>query len=281
MARTPELPERIGFLGVGTIGSAIVRGLASHDSLRPKPKLILSPRNRVQSKRLAAEFPGLVHVAASNQDVIDQVECVFLTFLPKHAEEVLKGSIFRKGQQIISLLAMIKLARIKELVSPAIDFAIVTVLPAVASRQAAALGVPYHACAHAIFSQLGSYTAVKTEAQFAQLSSITSFMGDCYKRQLTMQEWLVRQGIAAEQAAKWVHAVFSTWLAGSANPGPETYDHCLSEQTVGGLNERVWKEQEEDGIYKAITYSLDSVLHRKLTGEIDPTLAPALQRARL
>ena len=63
-------PARYGFVGVGTMSSAIVRGLCTLPF--PPPSIVLSPRGAEKAAALAAEFgPQMVRVASSNQEVVD------------------------------------------------------------------------------------------------------------------------------------------------------------------------------------------------------------------
>mmetsp|Transcript_63673 Transcript_63673/g.138697 ORF Transcript_63673/g.138697 Transcript_63673/m.138697 type:complete len:181 (-) Transcript_63673:34-576(-) len=178
-------------------------------------------------------------------------------------------------------MAGLSLMRLKELVSPAAECAIAIPLPAVAQRQGTTLATPKLGYVEAIFNALGSCVAVSEYANFERLLCITSLMGDFYKRQLTAQQWLVSHGVPKEPAAAFVGATFAAMAADSAKPGPETLEALIAEQTPGGLNEMVWKDQEADGNYNAMSFSLDSVHRRIVEGVIDPELKPAAKRPRL
>jgi len=274
------IPETIGVVGVGTIGSAVVRGLCAPGGPVPAPRFILSPRGAAKATALAAEFPNLIRVASSNQEVVDAAECVIVAVLPKQAEEVLAELTFRKEQRVLSLISTLLPARLQELVVPAVDCAVAMPLPAVAKRQGATLLTPPKPYAEAMFRALGSCVAVDDIAQFRRMQCITTLMGDFYKRQLSAQEWLNSNGVGQVEAAAWVGAALATMAADSCAPGPETFHHLVAEQTPGGLNEMVWKEQEADGSYASLKHSLDSVHHRLTAGQIDPELAPASKRRR-
>jgi len=273
------IPKTLGLIGVGTIGSAVVRGLLSLSG-PARTKFVISPRNAAKAAALAAEFPELVRVAASNQEVVDSVECVMVAVLPKQAEDVLRDLKFREGQLVLSLVPTVILARLRELIAPARDCAVGVPLPAVARRQGATLLIPPLPFAKAIFNSLGTCIAVEDEAQFKRLQCVTALMGDFYKRQLTTQQWLESHNVASSQAAAWVGAIFATMAADCAAPGPSTFASLVAEQTPGGLNEMIWRGQEEDGAYEALGHSLNSAHLRFTTGTVDPELAPAAKRSR-
>lgn len=276
----PSFPERIGVVGVGTIGAAVVRGLCSRPMQDP-PSIVLSPRGAAKAAKLAADFPSMVTVAASNQEVVDKSDCIIVSVLPKQAEDVLRALEFRPEQKILSLIATVDLERLSEFTAPAKERAIAVPLPAVAKGCGATLLVPPKDYAKAIFEPLGSCVAVEDFAQFRRMQCITGLMGDFYKRQLTAQSWLSEHGVAASQAASWVGAIFATMAADSARPGPRTFEALVAEQTPGGLNEMVWRDQDADCSYEALAHSLDAVHHRLSTGSIDEEQKPAAKRRRL
>eukprot|EP00413_Alexandrium_margalefii_P021467 CAMPEP_0204561456 /NCGR_PEP_ID=MMETSP0661-20131031/33196_1 /ASSEMBLY_ACC=CAM_ASM_000606 /TAXON_ID=109239 /ORGANISM="Alexandrium margalefi, Strain AMGDE01CS-322" /LENGTH=291 /DNA_ID=CAMNT_0051568867 /DNA_START=35 /DNA_END=910 /DNA_ORIENTATION=+ len=283
MAADPDaavLPATFGFVGVGVIASAVVRGLCSRGGPSPPPSFVLSPRGAAKAAVLAAEFPAHVRVAGSNQEVVDAADCVMIAVLPKQAEDVLGSLTFRAGQQVVSLVATVKLARLREFIAPATECVIGSPLPSVAEGRGATLLIPPRPFALNIFKSLGSCVAVEDEAQFKRMQCITALMGDLYKRQLTAQEWLQSHGVPSAEAAAWVGADFAAMAALSSRPGPDTFAHLVAEQTPGGINEMVWKGQQEDGNYEAIKHSLDSVHHRLMSGTADPSLNPAVKRAK-
>ncbi|CAK0876998.1 unnamed protein product [Prorocentrum cordatum] len=258
-------------VGVGTIGAALVRGLCSGPG---GPELVvLSPRGAGRAAELAAEFPGTVRVASSNQ-----------------AEEVLRALSFRPGQQVLSLVSTLGLARLGELASPAADCAVGMPLPAVAGRRGTTLLVPARPFAEALFAAVGSCVPVETEQEFKHMQVVTALMGDFYPaRQLTVQHWLASRGVPESRAAEYVGALFATMASDSAALQPDTLERLIGEQTPGGINEMVWKQQDADGSYASLESSMEAV-HRRLTaamaapaadrGAADGAVADAALRAR-
>lgn len=274
------VPTNIGLIGVGTLGSSIVRGLCSEGAPEPKPKFVLGPRNAEKAAALAKELPDLVRVAASNQEVVDSVDCVLIAVLPKQVDEVMAALKFREGQKVLSLVATLKMDKLKELAAPAVEIATACPLPAVAHRLGATILTPPVPSFVAMFEVLGTCVKCGTESEYKRLQSFTALMGDFYKRQLTAQEWLEASGIAPEEASAWTGAVFATFAADSKKPGPTGLARLVAEQTPGGLNEMVWKGQAEDGSYEAYKDSLDVAFLRFSTGEVNPDMAPAAKRLR-
>jgi len=148
------LPSTLGLVGVGTIGSSLIRGLlAPGGSLSTLPRVVLSPRGAAKAAELARDFPSHVVVAKSNQEVVDVADCVIIAVLFKQVEEVMKSLAFREGQKVVTLVAGLLPKRLQELSSPASDCVSAIPLPAVARRAGSTLLTPPRPWAQAV-SQL-------------------------------------------------------------------------------------------------------------------------------
>lgn len=280
------LPASIGLVGVGTIGSAVIRGLCSPGQGAPSkiPRVVVSPRGAEKAAALKAELPDHVTIAGSNQEVVDSVDCVIVAVLVKQAEEVMKSLKFREGQKVLSIMAGVMPSKLQELAAATIDCASAIPLPAVAKRGGTSLLTPSKPWAKAIFEVCGGCVAVDEDAQFKRMLCVTGLMGDFYKRQLTIQGWLASHGVPEAEASAWTGATFATFAADSAQAEADTFHKLVEEQTPGGLNEMVWRSQEDDKSYQSLLYQLDAMHHRIIKGAADPdlpSLAPAAKRARM
>ncbi|MBR3164717.1 MAG: NAD(P)-binding domain-containing protein, partial [Lachnospiraceae bacterium] len=94
----------LGFIGTGTLTTALVTGFCERAADKPY-KIIVSPRNRDNSKMLQEKYPDRVTVAESMQDVLDQAEWIMIAILPDAGEEVLKGLQFRKEHKVINFMS--------------------------------------------------------------------------------------------------------------------------------------------------------------------------------
>jgi len=260
------------------MSTAMVRGLCG-SSAETKPKFVLGPRNAEKAAKLAQEFPDLIRVAASNQEVVDATECVILAVLPKQAEDVMRSLKFREGQKVLSVVPTLKMEKLKEVAAPAVAVATACPLPAVQHREGASILTPPVPWGVAIFDTLGKCVPCETEPQYKRLQALCALMGDFYKRQLSAQEWLQANNVSAAEASAWTGAIFATFAADSKTAGPADFARLVGEQTPGGLNEMVWKGQEEDGNYEALKDSLEVAYLRFSTGEVKPEMAPAAKRA--
>jgi pyrroline-5-carboxylate reductase len=103
----------------------------------------------------------------SDQAVLDGTTCVIIALPGKVAERVIKSLTFRGDLQVVSLVAAIKLVELQAITNA--NAAIAVPLPAITTRQGATLGIPPSPVAEAIFSVLGSYTAVSDQEQFTRM----------------------------------------------------------------------------------------------------------------
>ena len=104
------------------------------DGVADAPAVVLSPRSAERSADLAARF-DTVRVAADNQAVVDEADVVVVCLLPGNAAEVLAGLRFRPDQAVVSAVAGVDVARLREVVAPASEVARSIPLPAVATRE--------------------------------------------------------------------------------------------------------------------------------------------------
>ena len=71
------VPLRLGLVGVGTINSAVCRGLCTAEGSSAL-RILVGPRNAAKSAALAEAFPGIVTRCTSSQAVLDGSDIVLL-----------------------------------------------------------------------------------------------------------------------------------------------------------------------------------------------------------
>jgi len=253
-----------GFVGCGTMCSAIVRGLCTLDT--PPKAIFVSPRNAQKSAALASEFE-IVTVAADNQSVVDNSQVVFIGVLPQHTEETCKALSFSASQTVVSVVSTAPLAGLQQWCAPVLPSEIVRAipLPPVAQHAGSCVITPKHRLAEAVFEKLGTAVAVDTEAEFKRMMPMTCLMGQIYAQQSAATNWLIEQGIDGAAAAKWVGAVYHTVThdaKAAGSQGADGFQELVAEQTPGGLNEQVIREMREGGAQLLIETALDGCLAR-------------------
>ncbi|KAL3920425.1 MAG: hypothetical protein SGARI_006947, partial [Bacillariaceae sp.] len=94
----------IGFIGCGTIASAIVTGMATQKEVNID-SMVVTRRSEAKSKLLQESFPDLVTIQDDNQNIVDNCQLIFLTVLPQQTKQVLESLTFKPGQSLVSLVS--------------------------------------------------------------------------------------------------------------------------------------------------------------------------------
>jgi pyrroline-5-carboxylate reductase len=242
----------VGIVGVGAIAEAMVTGLCEGEE-RPTP-IHLSPRSAVRASRLAARYPS-VHVADSNQSVVERADLVLLCVRPQDAHAALSDLDFRRQQAVVSVMAGVPIEALRALLAPAEVIVRAIPLPAVARRAGLTAIHPPHELARAIFDPLGGVVAVDDEHAFDALSASTATIAAHLAYLDTISRWLADRGIPRTEATQYVRAVFGG-LAG-------TVDEYA---TPGGTNEQFLDALRRAGTFEVVARALDDVA-RRLEGE--------------
>ena len=99
--------EKVGFIGCGTIASAIATGIAGQNKISVE-SIAVSRRSVTKSTALAKQLAPLVSVYDSHQDLLDDSNLIFLCVLPQHASQVLQELRFNNSQHtLVSLVVSI------------------------------------------------------------------------------------------------------------------------------------------------------------------------------
>jgi len=155
--------KRFGFIGVGELALYTIRGLRRGGY---RETILLSPRNRDKAALLAREYA--CEVQADNQALVDNCACVVIATRPDDCLQTLAQLAFKPGQVLVSVVAGIDSARLREVVPAGLD--IVRAMP-VSSAQVGAsptLVYPDHALVREFFDYCGSTLPVDDEVYFTE-----------------------------------------------------------------------------------------------------------------
>ncbi|MDB5535491.1 MAG: F420-dependent oxidoreductase [Devosia sp.] len=249
----------LGFVGTGTIAAAIVRGLRRGGDDRP---IVLSPRNAELAAELAAGLPN-VQIAASNQDVLDRCDTVFIAVTPQVIAEVMGDLRFEPRHRVISLVATVSMRRLSELVEPAARLRRAVPLPFVASGLGGTLLYPADPEIAAMFDRLGRAITLASEDDIDVLTVASATMSAHFATMANIDNWLVAKGIPAEQSRAYL-AQLGVGLAAAAADNPEVgYAQLVRDYaTPGGLNEQLRRHLDETGAQQSYTEGLDGLFAR-------------------
>jgi pyrroline-5-carboxylate reductase len=213
---------KLGFIGTGTIASSIVRGLGAE--FGEQSSIQLSPRSVHIATELARQFPH-VHVAASNQMVLDASDVVILAVRPQIAQEVIAPLRFRSDHHVISLIATLAMETVTALVASAIQ--------------------------------------VDRAETFEALWAATATMASYFAFADSISSWLTRNGVEAAQARHYVAALFGGLSVTTGQATDRDFPTLAVEHaTLGGLNEQLMTHLAEQGLFAGVKDGLDEILLR-------------------
>jgi pyrroline-5-carboxylate reductase len=249
----------LGFVGTGTITASIVTGLCG--APEPSNRIWLSPRNADVSARLAATCSQAT-VAASNQQVLDHSDIVFLAVRPQIAHDVIRQLRFRAEHRVISLVATFSRDKIAALVAPATAISCAVPQPTVAARLGPTVIFPRDPVARTLFSRLGTAFEASSERELQALWASTAAMASYFFTLDTLSSWLVRNGVQAKTARDYIAAMFRG-LSHVPIASDAAFSKLADEFTTrGGLNEQFARDLARNGVFDAWSGGLDAILAR-------------------
>lgn len=250
--------QRLGFIGTGVITAAMVRGLK--DSALKDWPVILSPRSHGLSAELAGSLPG-VTVAASNQDVVDRSDIVFLAVRPQDAEAVIRPLTFGAAQAIVSLVAALGIETVRDWTGVG-DVTRAIPLTFVAQRKGVTPIMPPNRAAAEIFRALGDCIEVSDLDAFNGYAAASALMGTYFGITDVALAWLVSNGLETRDAELYLRNLFgslSDVLRASPLPPGELR---TAHSTRGGLNELSYDTFMSHGGGAALAEGLTRVMAR-------------------
>ena len=98
---------KLGFIGCGTIASAIATGLLTQDQINIS-SVALSRRSESKSKALVEKFgDDVIQVSDDNQFIVDNCDIIFLCVLPQQEEQVLSQLKISEEKTLVSLVVRV------------------------------------------------------------------------------------------------------------------------------------------------------------------------------
>ena len=77
----------LGLIGTGKIGPAVMTGYCSENGWQPD-HVYVSERSKAKSSLLKSKFESRVTIAATNQEIVDKSDVIFIGLLPDVARQV-------------------------------------------------------------------------------------------------------------------------------------------------------------------------------------------------
>jgi len=247
----------IGIIGTGIIASAIVRGFCVQ---KTGYIINLSPRNAQRAAALANEFDE-VSVCASNQEVIDKSDWVFICLHKKHFG-VLNELKFRNDLRLINMSAEMKLPALKELAGETTILAHVIPLPFIAAGFGPLLVYPEITEVGELFAPVSDVYYANSQEDVHTLQIVTGIMSAYNLLLDEIVKFSDEQGIEHDVSVKFLCSLFSSLCKRAASIPNCDLVELAHEMTPGGYNEQAMNELRENGAIGAWRTALDKLLAR-------------------
>ncbi|GAA2127272.1 NAD(P)-binding domain-containing protein [Glycomyces algeriensis] len=228
--------ERIGFIGVGEISSAMVEGLS--DGVDAPPPISLSPRGAATAAALAERYPN-AQVRASNQEVADHADLLVIAVRHADRHDALAGLRIGADTTIVNVIPGVPEAELRELLQTEADIVAAIPLPTVRERESVTVTYPAHPAVDALFARLGGAQPVADTTAYNVCSSLSSTLSTHYAYLAALTEWAARHGVPPEAADRYVRSVYQG-VGRSLGDAARPLDRLAAEhETPGGSNERI------------------------------------------
>uniref|UniRef100_M4BH67 Pyrroline-5-carboxylate reductase catalytic N-terminal domain-containing protein n=1 Tax=Hyaloperonospora arabidopsidis (strain Emoy2) TaxID=559515 RepID=M4BH67_HYAAE len=258
---TPPPDTTLGLLGTGKIGSAVFTGFCNANGWQPQ-HVYVSARTKAKAKALVAKFPDRVSISASNQEIVDKSDVIFIGLLPNIARQELPNLSFA-GKNVVSMMATIPYEELLELVKMPTENVVRSVpLPVAAKRAGPILAYPDNAFARDLFDQIGTPVMVVDEAEITKLTGITALISFFYATCDTTQQWCVNNGVGSQASRDFISSFFHALATAGAESSVNFGEMAHEAATPGGLNEQVHLALQSNGGYELVADQLDAIFKR-------------------
>lgn len=237
----------LGFIGTGTIASAVVRGIAGDGH-----RITVSRRGQAFSSVLAAECPGVS--VADNQAVLDASAVVFLGLLPAAAAEILRALRFRPDQVVISFIAGIGLDDLAELVAPARAAAIMLPFPGIEQGGSPVLALGDTALVDRLFGGRNSVFALQGADELATYLCAQAVLSPAIALVSGAADWMAARGTDRVAGEAFLRA-----LVGSSLIGGDCRTMLEALNTPDGYNQRLRQHMAGAGMASDLTRGLNDL----------------------
>lgn len=258
------MPTTLGFVGTGKISSAVARGLIRFGE--DVARVVVSPRNAEKAAQLQAEYPEMVTIAASNAEVVELADVVFVGLLPDVAVAELPALPFRDSQLVISMMATIPYEQLCGLIPgvPTANIVRTIPLPSNATGVGPILMYPVSEVHDALLAKIGTVVACKSEANMTPLVTIAGLISLFYQMQNTLHDFATSHGVDSSCSKAYIAAFHHALAQAAATSDDEaTFEEFVVEcATPGGLNEQALRELTDAGAFTAMRDTAENIYKR-------------------
>ncbi|MBN2588316.1 MAG: NAD(P)-binding domain-containing protein [Sedimentisphaerales bacterium] len=251
---------KLGFIGIGRIASAIVKGLCTSDI--QDTTINLSPRNENNSNYLARTFSN-VNRLESNQSVLDNSEIIFIAVPPKSSKEILNNLKFKEAHTVISFIPFLTISNLSEVVKPASLICRAIPLPTVVNHDCPIPILNSNKRIAEIFSYIGQPLLVEDENQLHILWTLTGFISSFYDLLQELSDWTISNGVNKTIADKYIVDMYHSLISSPKQENKIDFNELAKHAaTPNGMNEQAVKELKAKGTHQAYKIAAENLLKR-------------------
>lgn len=206
--------KKIGFLGVGNLGQAVLKGFLDSGLVR-RENILISSRTERKLLKVSEEFN--VRPVKTNEELIDGSDVIIIGVKPQDLYQAIEpiASSFHHDQVVMSLAAGISLDSLEHLIPNANK--ILRVMPNTAAKvkrsvvaySASEAAEPHLKWIEELLSTIGIVVPVEDgDMMEALVVAASSGIGFLYELMIYWQEWLEERGIHRDTAKQVTIAVF-------------------------------------------------------------------------
>lgn len=236
----------LGFIGTGTIATAVVHGLAPEGY-----NIMVSERSATNATALANRYEKVT--IGTNAEVTSASDVLFLGLMPDTAALALEGLPFRVDQHVISFIADLPLAKVASLTAPAKVETLVLPFPAIAKGRSPLIAFPHSPLVDDIFKNHDVFS-MSSKAEFTAFLSAQAVLSPVAQMLAEATSWAAGQGADAAKAESFLRALVSSNLTADA-----LAPLLKSLSTEGGYNARLRQHLDTTGAYKSLREGLDQL----------------------
>ncbi|MFF4779449.1 NAD(P)-binding domain-containing protein [Microtetraspora fusca] len=249
--------KRIGIIGVGEIGRAIVMGLCHGGGA--SPEVFLSPRGARTAAELAERYEG-VQVCAGNQEVVDRSEMVIIAVRRQDRHEALARLRVDDDKIVVNVMAGVGNDDLRRTLATDAPLVRAIPLPAIRERRSVTVVYPSHPEVNSLFEQMGGALPVADEAAFNVFSALTGTLTTHYMYLATLTSWAAAQGVASDDADRYVRDLFQGVGRALSDETRSLHQLAADHETPNGSNERIRTTWFTPANSEALNKALDDLL---------------------
>ncbi|MEO3751880.1 NAD(P)-binding domain-containing protein [Streptomyces sp. B6B3] len=249
--------KRIGIIGVGEIGRALVAGLRHEGGA--SPEVFLSPRGARTAAELSERYEG-VRVCADNQEVLDRSELVIVAVRRQDRHEALAGLRVSGDRVVVNVMAGVRNDDLRRTLATDAPLVRAIPLPVIRERRSVTVVWPSHPEVDALFERMGGALPAADEAAFDVFSALTGTLTTHLSYLAMLTSWAAGHGIAPDDADRYVRGLFQGVGRALSDDTRSLRQLAADHETPNGNNERIRTTWFDPANSAALGRALDDLL---------------------